>query len=107
MATQLIRDHSVVEVQSKWNRARDIMPDTIVLPESRTLTDFVIDPCKHEGNLMKQIRHARQASAFYNNMDPVRHALPRATVGQYGRDMAHCSLKTVRALERVPKVVPS
>ena len=98
MASQLIRGHSVVEVPGKWNRLGDATPESIVLPEARTLSDVVTAPCKHEVGLMKQIRQAKHASALYNDMDPVRQTLLRANAGQCGRDTTHCSLKQIRAV---------
>ena len=47
LATQLIRGHYVVEVPGKRISLGDATPDSIVLPESRTLYDFVTAPCKH------------------------------------------------------------
>jgi hypothetical protein len=47
---------------------------------------------------MKQIRQARHAFVLYNNMDPVRHTLLRASAGQCVRDTAYCLLKTIRAV---------
>ena len=98
LASQLIKGHYVVEVPRKWNRLGDATLDSIVLPEARTLSDFVTAPCKHEVGLMEQIRKAKQASALYNDMDPVRQTLLRANAGQCGRDTAHCSLKTIRVI---------
>ena len=65
LATQLIRSHSVVEVPGKWNRIGDSAPAPIVLPETKTLIDFVTAPCKQEVSLMRQTRQARQASNLY------------------------------------------
>jgi hypothetical protein len=47
---------------------------------------------------MKQIRQAKHAFSLYNTMDPVRETLLRANAGQCGRDTAHYSLKTIRAV---------
>jgi hypothetical protein len=47
---------------------------------------------------MRQIRQARQASNLYLKMDPVRHSLSWVNTGQCGRDSAHGSLHTVRAV---------
>jgi hypothetical protein len=47
---------------------------------------------------MRQTRQARQAFNLINKMDPVRQTLMRATFGQCGRDFAHRSLLTVRAV---------
>ena len=96
LASHLIRGHSVVEVPGKWNRLGDLAPDAIVLPESRTLSDFITAPCKHEVGLIKQIRQAKHAFTLYKDMDPVRQTLLRANVGPCGRDTAYCSLKTIR-----------
>jgi hypothetical protein len=48
MTTQLIRGHSIVEVPGKWNNIDDSAPAPIVLPETRTLMDFVTAPCKQK-----------------------------------------------------------
>ena len=96
--TQLIKGHSVVEVPGKWNRNIDLAAENIVLAETRLLNDFITAPCKQEVSLMKQTRHVRQASSLFNKMDPVRHPLIRATAGQRGRDLAHCSVSTIKAV---------
>jgi len=55
MATQLIKGHSVVEVDGKWSRNIDLAHENIVLPETRLLSDFVTSPCKQEViSLMKR-----------------------------------------------------
>ncbi len=54
MATQLVRGHSVVEVPGSWNKVRDPAPDPIVLPEPRSLADYVFAPCKHECSLLRK-----------------------------------------------------
>ena len=86
LATHLIRGHSIVEVPGKWKRSSDAAPVPIVLPETRTLLDFVTSPCKKEVSLMRQTRQARQASNLYMKMDPVR----QSNASQCGRDSAHC-----------------
>ena len=98
LATQLVRGHSVVEVPGKWNRLGDTAPDLIVLPELRSLANFVTAPYKQEVGLMRQTRQARQAFNLFNRMDPVRQTLMRATSGQCGRDIAHCSLLKVKVV---------
>ena len=45
-ATHLVRGHAVVEVPGKWNRSGDGEPDLLVLPEPRTILDFITAPCK-------------------------------------------------------------
>ena len=97
-ATQLIKGHSETEVPRKWNRTSDATLDTIVLPETRSLTNFITTPCKHEVSLMKQTRHTRQASNLFNTKNTIRQTLMRATIGQCESDSAQCSLLTVRGL---------
>jgi len=97
-ATHLVMGHSVVEVPGKWNRTGDGEPDLIVLPESRTISDLITVPCKREDSLMKQTRHVKQVSNLLISMDSIRRTLLRANAGQCGRDSAHCSLPTVRAV---------
>jgi hypothetical protein len=58
-STHLVRGHSVVEVPGKWNRTGDGEPDLIVLPESRTIMDFITALYKQEVSLMKQTRHVK------------------------------------------------
>ncbi len=85
-------------VLGKWNRTTYATPENIVLPETRMLTDFISAPCKQEVTLMKQTRHVRQASILFNKMGPVRQTLMRATARKCGRDSAHSSLSTIRAV---------
>jgi hypothetical protein len=98
LATELVRGHSRVEVPGRWNRNGDAPLDVIVLPEPRSLADFVTAPWKQEVSLMRQTRQARQASNLFKSMDPVRQTLMRATSGQCGRDTAHCSVNKVKAV---------
>ena len=98
LATQLIKGHSVMEVPGKWNRNIDLAHENIVLPETRLLNDSITAPCKQEVSLMKQTRHVRQASYLFNKMDPVRQTIIRATASRCGRDSAHCSLSTIKAV---------
>jgi len=72
LATQLIKGHSRVEAPGKWSRCGDAAPAPIVLPETRTLLDFVTAPCKQEVSLMRQTRQARHASNLHLKMDPAR-----------------------------------
>jgi hypothetical protein len=44
LATQLINVHLEVEIPGKWNRTADGALVTIVLPETRTLANFVTAP---------------------------------------------------------------
>jgi len=88
----------VVEVPGKWNRTTDAVRENIVLLETYMLTDVVIASCKQEVSLIKQTRRVRHASILFSKMDPVRQALMRGTIGQCGRDSAHCSLSTIRAV---------
>ena len=97
-STHLVRGHSVVEVPGKWNRTGDGEPDLIVLPEPRTIMEFITAPCKQEVSLMKQTRHVKQASNLLKSMDPIRQTLMRASAGQCGRDSAQCFLQVVRAV---------
>ena len=97
-ATHLIRGHVVVEVPGNWNRTGDGEPELLILPEPRTILDFITAPCTQEVSLMKQTRHVKQASNLLKSMDPIRQTLLRASVGQCGGDSAHCSLQVVRAV---------
>ena len=69
LASQLIKSHSVVVVPGKWNKLGDATPDTAVLPESRTLNDFVTAWCKHEvGLMMKHIKQGKHAFGLNNSI---------------------------------------
>ena len=70
----------------------------IVLPEPRTISDFITAACKQEVSLMKQTRHVKKASNLLKSMDPIRRTLLRASAGQCGRDSAHSYLQTVRVI---------
>jgi hypothetical protein len=72
LTAQLVRGHSIVKVPGKWNRLGDTDHDLIVLPEPRSLADFVTAPCKQEVSLMRQTRQTRQAFNLFSRMDPVR-----------------------------------
>ena len=91
----------MVEVPELWSREGDSTPDPISLPEPRPLSDYSLAPCKHEGNLIKQARHVRQALEVFQSMDPMKRALMRASAGQCGMDTAHCSTTTAKDVARM------
>ncbi len=62
LATELVRGHNVVEIPGSANASRVTLPDPIVLPQPRSLADFVSAPCKHECSLLRQSRMAKQAA---------------------------------------------
>jgi hypothetical protein len=47
---------------------------------------------------MKQTRHVKHAPNLLKSMDPIRQTRMRASIGQCGRDTAHCSLQVVRVV---------
>ena len=106
LATQLVRGHSSVEIPGAWNQGTDTPPDPIVLPEPRSLADFVTAPCKHECNLLRQSRVAKQAFRVFNKLGSVKQALMRATAGECGRDSAHCARATVEAVAKMDRPGP-
>ncbi len=69
----------MVEVPGLWSKDGDIPPDTISMPNPRPLYDYPVAPCKHEGSLIKQARHIRQAWDVFSSMDAMKQALMRAS----------------------------
>jgi len=67
-----VKGHSVVEVPGIWYKEGDSPPDTISPPDPRPLSDYPLAPCKHEGSLIKQARHIRQAYEVVSSMDAVK-----------------------------------
>ncbi len=61
--------------------------------------DYASAPCNLE--VLKPIRHAKQAYNVFSTMDEVKQSLTRATAGQCGMDTTHCSIATVEALARM------
>ena len=86
----------MVEVPGLWSRNGDSPPDPISLPDPKPLSDYPLAPCKHEGSLIKQARHVRQALEIFEAIDPLQQTLMRASAGQSGLDSAYCSTSTVR-----------
>jgi len=91
----------MVEVPCLSSRGGDNPPDPISLPKPRPLSDYPMAPCKHEGSLIKQARHIRQASEVFLSMNAVKQALMRALACQCGTDSAHCSTATVKEVARM------
>jgi hypothetical protein len=86
-----------VEVQGRFDPDKpDPAPEPITLPEPRLISDFVTAPCRHECNILKQVRHVKKAHIVLSALNPVKQALLRATAGQCGMDSASCSMDTVR-----------
>ena len=101
LATKLVRDHGIVEVPGKWNRAGEPSLDPISIPEPRSLRDYCTTPCRHEYSLLKQARHAKQAHAILWGMDTLKQALMRASSGQCWMDSAHSSGAIVEAVAKM------
>jgi hypothetical protein len=95
LATQLIRGHTVVEVQGRWSKNGDLPPEPITLPNPRSLSEYSLAPCRHKGGIIKQTKHAKQAFAIFTGMGPIKRTLMKASLGQCGLDSAHRSPSTV------------
>jgi hypothetical protein len=90
VATELVRVSKPAEVPGAYNLEKpDIIPKPIILPEPQLSSDYITAPCKHECNVIKQIRHAKHAYRVISALNPTKQTLLRATVGQCGLD---CSL---------------
>ncbi len=101
LVTELVRGHNVVEIPGSSASSSITLPDPIVLPQPRSLADFVSAPCTHECSLLRQSKMAKHAAKVFLKMGPVKQALLRASAGQCGRYNAHCS-KNI--LEEVAKM---
>jgi len=59
--TSLIMGERTMEIRGRYSPLEQpSRPDPIVLPDLRTLVDYVDAPCKHACAILKQSRHARQ-----------------------------------------------
>ena len=97
VATDLVRGTITAEVLGRFDpEKRDSVLEPIALPEPRLVGDYITAPCKHECSIIKQVRHAKKAQRVLSTLNPVKHALLRATAGQCGMDSASCSMDTVR-----------
>ncbi len=65
LATELVRGHMVVEMPGSTTASGVTLPDPIVLPHPKFMADFVSAPCKHECNLLRQSRIAKQAAKVF------------------------------------------
>jgi len=100
-ATELVRGSKFVEVPGDYNPEKPYpIPEPITLFEPRTLSDYITAPCKHECNIFKQIRHAKQAHRVLSTLNPIKQTLLRATAGQCGLDSAHCHSVTVKDVDK-------
>jgi hypothetical protein len=88
LATELMRGSRLVEVPGSYNQEKpDPTPEPITLHEARLmLIDNITAPCKHECNVMKQIRHAKKALKIFSTLNPIKQTLLRATTRQCGLD---------------------
>jgi hypothetical protein len=103
-AMELIRGARTVEVPGRFDPERqDTEPEPVTLPEPRKLSDFITAPCKHECNIIKQVRHAKKAHMVLSALNPVKQALLRATAGQCGMDSASCTATTAREVARLDR----
>jgi hypothetical protein len=91
-ATCMVRGTITVEVPGRFDpEKQDPVPEPITLPEPRLVSDFVTAPCKHEYNIIEQVRQAKKAHRVLSSLNPVKQALLRATEGQCGMDSASCT----------------
>jgi hypothetical protein len=44
--------------------ALDSSPEALAFPEPRPMGDYITAPCKHEYNIIRQMRHAKQSCGF-------------------------------------------
>ena len=103
-ATELVRGSIFVEVPGVYNPEKpDPTPKPLTNPELRTLSDYITSPCKHECNIFKQIRHAKQAHRVLSALNPIKQTLLRATAGECGLDSAHCHFATVRDVAKLDR----
>ncbi len=65
LATELAKGHNVVEIPGSTTAYGVTLPDHIVLPQPRSLVDFVSALCKHECNILRQSRMAKQAANVF------------------------------------------
>ena len=77
---QLVRGHKLVEVIGR-SGALDPAPEALTLPEPRPIGDYITIPYKHKCNIIKQVRHAKQACMVLKAHNPVKQALMRAIAG--------------------------
>jgi hypothetical protein len=50
----------------------DFALEPVTLPEPRLLSDYTSAPCKHECDIIKQIRHAKQAHKLLSALNPIK-----------------------------------
>ena len=73
----------------------------MTLLEPRQMSDYITVPCKHECNVMKQIRNAKHALIVFFALNPIKQTLLRATTGQCGLDSAYCHYATVKDVAKL------
>jgi hypothetical protein len=62
VATHLERGHSLIEFSRRSSPgALNPSPEALTLPEPRHMGDYISAHCKHECNITRQVRHAKQA----------------------------------------------
>jgi hypothetical protein len=60
VANDMVRGTRTVEVPCRFDPEKhDSVPEPITLPAPRLVSDYVTSPCRHECNIIKQVRHAK------------------------------------------------
>jgi hypothetical protein len=104
-ATELVRGSRVVEVPRAYNpEIPDPILELMTLPEPRLLSDYSSAPCKHKCNIIKQLRHAKQAHKLILSLNLVKHTLLRATTRHCGLDSARFHSVVVKEVVKLDRI---
>jgi len=78
---RLVRDQRLFEVPGRSSlKMLHPTPEVVTLSEPRPpLEEYIIDPGKHECNIIKQVRQAKEACRVLMSLNQVNHALMKAT----------------------------
>ena len=104
-AAELVIGSKVVEVPGAYNpEIPDPVLEPMTLPEPRLLNDYNSAPCKHECNIIKQLRHAKHAHILLHSLNPVKQTLLQPTSGQCGLDSARCHMATIKEVVKLDRM---
>ncbi len=76
VVTELDRGSTTVEVPGAYNHEKpDSIPEPMSIPKPRLLSNYITAPCKHECNVIKKVRYAKQAHRVMLALNPIKQSL--------------------------------
>ena len=104
VAIEMVRESTTVEVPGAYNTDKPYsIAEPMTLPQPRLLIDYIAAPCKHECNVIKQVKHTKHAPIVISALNPIKQTFLRATARQCGLDSAHYHSDTVMGVAKLDR----